>query len=223
MNVSEAYLYALRYIFIQMYVLNIVIFKSDKIKIECRWLMQTLIARLGRLICMGVLVLSSAFSQTAFAENKHLAVQTRVELDKYLGLWYEVARKPIYYQQVCVKEVTARYTLNENGNIVVDNRCMDEDGQIKRSLGEAFVVNPPFNSKLKVSFMPDALRWLPVGRGDYWILKLDEHYQMALVGEPRLKYMWILSREAQPDPTHVQELVRYAKGLGYDVENLIYN
>ncbi len=60
--------------------------------------------------------------------------------------------------------------------------------------GKLFVQNAPFNSKLKVSFLPEVIRWLPVGRGDYSVLKLDDDYQTALVGEPRRKYLWVLSR-----------------------------
>ncbi len=92
------------------------------------------------------------------------------------------------------RNVSATYTLNENGNVTVDNRCYAQDGKLMQSIGEAFVQNPPFNSKLKVSFLPEAVRWLPVARGDYWILKIDDDYQTVLVGEPRRKYMWVLSR-----------------------------
>ncbi len=62
----------------------------------------------------------------------------KVELDRYLGTWYEVARKPLYFQNKCDRDVTATYTLNENGNIVVDNRCIKKDGGQTQSLGEAF-------------------------------------------------------------------------------------
>ena len=75
------------------------------------------------------------FSHVTYAEDKKLPVVSHVELDKYLGLWYEVARKPLYFQRDCVGNVTARYTLNENGNIVVDNRCEDGEAQEKRSIG----------------------------------------------------------------------------------------
>ena len=79
---------------------------------------------------------------------------------------------PMYFQKDCKSDVTARYTVNEYGNVAVDNRCVDQNGQELRSLGEAFISNEPFNSKFKVSFIPEAVRWMPVGRGDYWILKL---------------------------------------------------
>lgn len=157
----------------------------------------------------------------SYAENRSLATAPRIELDKYLGLWYEIARKPMYFQEKCSKDVTARYTINEYGNVAVDNRCIDQQGNELRALGEGFVMNQPYNSKIKVSFLPEAVRWMPFGRGDYWILKIDPHYQMALVGEPKRKYLWVLSRTPHPDENKVTEYLRYAQTLGFSVKDLI--
>ncbi|MEG1794384.1 MAG: lipocalin family protein, partial [Rikenellaceae bacterium] len=97
-----------------------------------------------------------------------------------------------------------------------------QDGKLMQSIGEAFVQNPPFNSKLKVSFLPEVVRWLPVARGDYWILKIDDDYETVLVGEPRRKYMWVLSRSPQPDQKVINEYLEYAKSVGYDLNDLIH-
>lgn len=174
-------------------------------------------------IAVGVVVLTGlAVGTIAYAQAKPLPTVEKVELDKYLGVWYEVARKPMFFERKCAFNVTATYTLNENGNIVVDNKCADQDGNFQQSLGEAFVVNAPFNSKLKVSFLPEGVRWIPVGRGDYWILKLDEDYQTVLVGEPRRKYLWVLSRIPNPKKEIIHEYLNYAKSLGYDIHDVIY-
>ena len=74
-----------------------------------------------------------------------------MELDKYLGFGMRWPKANVF-ERKCAFNVTATYTLNENGNIVVDNKCADQDGDLQQSLGEAFVVNAPFNSKLKSSF-----------------------------------------------------------------------
>ena len=66
------------------------------------------------------------------------------------------------------------------------------------------------------------MRWIPVGRGDYWILKLDEDYQTVLVGEPRRKYLWVLSRIPSPKKEIIHEYLNYAKSLGYDIHDVIY-
>lgn len=178
--------------------------------------------KLAKIAVGGAVLLGLGMATMAYAQTKPLKTVEKLELDKYLGVWYEVARKPLYFQNKCDRDVTATYTLNENGNVAVDNRCYSKDGSLNQSIGEAFVQNAPFNSKLKVSFLPEAIRWLPFGRGDYWVLKLDENYQTVLVGEPRRKYMWVLSRSPQPDQAVVNEYLEYAKSVGYDVGDVIH-
>lgn len=177
--------------------------------------------KMAKIAVGSALLVGLAVGTLAYAQSKPLATVEKVELDKYLGVWYEVARKPMYFQNACDHNVSATYTLNENGNINVDNRCYKKDGTLKQAMGEAFIRNAPFNSKLTVSFLPEAVRWIPVGRGDYWILKLDEDYQTVLVGEPRRKYLWILSRSQQPDEAVVKEYLDYAKSVGYNLNDLI--
>ena len=178
--------------------------------------------RLIKIALLGMFVAGILSSLAAYAEPKPLVAAEKVELDKYLGVWYEVARKPMYFERKCIYDITATYTLNENGNIVVDNKCYDLEGNLQRSVGEAFVSNAPFNSKLRVSFLPEGVRWIPVGRGDYWILKLDDDYQTVLVGEPKRKYLWILSRTPQLKKEQIQEYLNYAKSQGYNVSDVIY-
>lgn len=178
--------------------------------------------KLAKIVVGGAVLVGLGMATMAYAQTKPLHVVEKVELDKYLGVWYEVARKPMYFQNKCDRDVSATYTLNENGNIAVDNRCYAQDGKLNQSSGEAFVQNAPFNSKLKVSFLPESIRWLPVGRGDYWILKIADDYQTVLVGEPKRKYMWVLSRSAQPDPAVIKEYLDYAQSVGFDLSDIIH-
>ena len=178
--------------------------------------------KLAKIVVGGAVLVGLGMATMAYAQTKPLHVVEKVELDKYLGVWYEVARKPMYFQNKCDRDVSATYTLNENGNIAVDNRCYAQDVKLNQSSGEAFVQNAPFNSKLKVSFLPESIRWLPVGRGDYWILKIADDYQTVLVGEPKRKYMWVLSRSAQPDPAVVKEYLDYAQSVGFDLSDIIH-
>ena len=178
--------------------------------------------KLAKIVVGGAVLVGLGMATMAYAQTKPLHVVEKVELDKYLGVWYEVARKPMYFQNKCDRDVSTTYTLNENGNIAVDNRCYAQDGKLNQSSGEAFVQNAPFNSKLKVSFLPESIRWLPVGRGDYWILKIADDYQTVLVGEPKRKYMWVLSRSAQPDPAVVKEYLDYAQSVGFDLSDIIH-
>lgn len=172
-------------------------------------------------ITFAMAIGASSILTLAHAQTEPLQAVEKIELNKYLGTWHEVARKPLYFQRKCDSNVTANYSLNKNGNIKVDNSCYTKDGKFKQTIGEAFVQNAPSNSKLKVSFLPKIIRWLPVGRGDYWVLKIDENYETVLVGEPDKKYMWILSRSQQPQPEVVQEYLNYAESMGYDLSDVI--
>ena len=172
-------------------------------------------------ITFAMAIGASSILTLAHAQTDPLQAVEKIELNKYLGTWHEVARKPLYFQRKCDSNVTANYSLNKNGNIKVDNSCYTKDGKFKQTIGEAFVQNAPSNSKLKVSFLPKIIRWLPVGRGDYWVLKIDENYETVLVGEPDKKYMWILSRSQQPQPEVVQEYLNYAESIGYDLSDVI--
>ncbi|WP_407308268.1 lipocalin family protein [Acinetobacter sp.] len=178
--------------------------------------------KLAKIAVGGAVLIGLGMATMAYAQTKSLPTVEKVELDRYLGVWYEVARKPMYFQNKCDRDVSATYTLNENGNVGVDNRCYTKDGKSTHSVGEAFIQNAPFNTKLKVSFLPESIRWLPVGRGDYWVLKIDDAYQTVLVGEPRRRYLWVLSRSAHPDQAVVKEYLDYAQSLGYDIGDVIY-
>lgn len=177
--------------------------------------------KLGKIAVGGAVLVGLSLATMVYAQNPPLKTVNQVELDRYLGVWYEVARKPMYFQNKCDRDVSATYTLNENGNVNVDNKCYSKDGKLNQSVGEAYVQNPPSNSKLKVSFLPSAIRWLPLGRGDYWVLKIDDDYQTVLVGEPDRKYMWVLSRTAHPNEQVVGEYLDYAKSVGYDLSDVI--
>ncbi len=161
------------------------------------------------------------FQSQVHAENSTLAAIPKLELSQYLGLWYEIARKPATMEAHCVKNVTARYTINEYGNVAIDNRCIDSEGNEIRELGEGFLMNEPFDSKLKVSYLPEPLRWVPVNRSDYWVLKVDPTYQMALVGGPKRQHLWLFSRNPHPDEVQVTEFLRYAQSVGFNIKDLI--
>lgn len=175
--------------------------------------------QLNRIMMQVVLVLS--ISSTCYGQD-FTAVE-RVELDKYLGIWYEIARKPVMWKNKCTHDVTVIYTLNENGHLNIESRCYGKNGRLYKTEGEAFIQNEPYNSKLKLSFLPEAVRWLPVGRGDYWILKVDPKYGVVLIGEPKRKFLWILARDPHLKSPHIQQYLHYAKSLGYDLSDIIFN
>jgi apolipoprotein D and lipocalin family protein len=117
----------------------------------------------------------------------------RVDLQRYLGTWYELAKYPNWFQKSCTGDVRAEYVRRDDGRLDVINRCRTADGQTE-AIGVARVVDATSSAKLKVRFAPAALSFLPFVWGDYWVLGLADDYSWAVVGSPDRKYLWILSR-----------------------------
>jgi apolipoprotein D and lipocalin family protein len=148
------------------------------------------------------------------SESKPLEVVPYVDLDRYIGTWYEIATIPQRFQKDCVA-VTATYTLRDDGTISVVNKCRKKtlDGKLKSVSGKAWIVDKKSNAKLKVRFF-----W-PF-KGDYWIIELDSAYQFAVVGHPNRNYLWILSRLPQMDETLYQDLLQRIANKGYDISRI---
>ena len=130
----------------------------------------------------------------------------QVDLQAYLGSWYQVALFPNRFQSQCVSDTTATYALKANGRIEVLNRCRLANGRFDQALGEARTVGIVENgqlrpAQLRVSFLPAWLRWLPVGQGDYWLIQRADDGRYAVVSEPTRRYLWVLSRKPALAPT----------------------
>ena len=143
-----------------------------------------------------------------------------VELPRYLGTWYEIARKPMWAEDREARDVTATYELMDNGRVRVLNSCLNDEGEVEHSEGEALPLDTT-NAKLSVSFMPKALRWVPFTQGNYWIMRLEPGYNIALVGTPNRKYLWLLARDAQLDESTVRDWLHYAAEDGFDISDII--
>lgn len=146
---------------------------------------------------------------------------THVELDRYAGKWYEIARFPNKFQSHCAGDVTADYVQRDDGQFDVFNRCRKEDGDIDEARGRARVADKVTNAKLDVRFAPDWLGWLPNVWAPYWIVDLAPDYAYAAVGDPKREFLWILSRTpALPDHVY-EEVVNRATAQGYDTARLL--
>ena len=143
-----------------------------------------------------------------------------VEFTRYLGRWYEICRLPLKWEDETATDITAHYSLDDAGKVQVDNRCFDAEGKPSRAVGQARPVDGT-NSRLKVTFLPEYLRWIPFTDGNYWILKIDPQYRVALVGGPDRKNLWVLSRERILDVTTRQEYLAEAVRQGFDLAKLI--
>lgn len=143
-----------------------------------------------------------------------------LDLDRYCGLWYEIGRLPLRWEPAEAADITANYTLEDDGSVRVDNRCLDKGGAPSQAIGRATPVNGK-PGQLQVSFLPEFLRWLPFTKGDYWVLKVDDAYSVALVGTPDHKNLWLLARESHVDPAIQAEYLAEATRQGFDLEQWI--
>jgi apolipoprotein D and lipocalin family protein len=142
-----------------------------------------------------------------------------VDLKKYQGKWFNIARLPAWFQNECARS-TAIYTLRPDGTVAVKNECFTHGGSTKSITGTARAVDHQTNARLVVTF-DNWVGKLGLAKGDYWILYLDEGYQTAVVGTPNRKYLWILARESKLPPRRYAKLVSVARSLGFDTTRLI--
>lgn len=163
-----------------------------------------------------------ACSITVQAKDAPLQTVSQVDLDNYMGLWYEIARLPNKFQKGCTNS-TALYEWRKDGDLRVTNSC-DLPGQKEResAKGRAWVKNKETMAQWKIQFALTGLR-LGFMAGDYWILALDDGYDYVLVGGPSRKYLWILSRTKTLPEETVAQLVATAKAAGFKVDKLIFN
>ncbi len=138
----------------------------------------------------------------------------RVDIDRYLGTWFEIASYPAWFAKNCTG-VTAEYSLRGDDRLQVVNRCYKGslDGKLKEARGRAKVVDQDTNAKLKVSFFGPF--W-----GDYWVIDLDSEYRWAVVGEPKRKYLWILSRTPTLDQETLEGILSRLPAMSYDPDRL---
>lgn len=178
--------------------------------------------RSGRIaLVAGILSLGAAPGPDSTAGRAAGPVTTvkQVDLKRYAGLWYEIARIPNRFQKQCVGGTTAEYTLRKDGRINVVNRCLTADGTVDEARGVAKVVDPVTHAKLKVSFV--SILGIRPFWGDYWILALDPDYSWVVVGTPDRKYGWILAREPELAPDVLEGIRRRIRAQGYDPDAFV--
>jgi apolipoprotein D and lipocalin family protein len=165
----------------------------------------------------------AALAPATFAEavNTPPATAPSVDLSRYVGQWFEVARYPNRFQAKCSGDVVVTYTRRDDGRITVDNRCRRADGSIDRAVGLARLASDDgSNAKLKVRFAPAALSFLPMVWADYWVLEVADDYSHAIVGTPDRKYLWLLSRTPTVSERLYAKLVAGAAAKGFDTARL---
>ena len=183
-------------------------------------------ALLGRTVALAVA--ASAFGCVARAADSvpNLPTVPSVDLLRYAGTWYEVARIPNFFQRKCASDVSAHYAPQPDGTVTVTNRCRRADGAVDSVVGQARRPTVrgepvPDEGKLEVRFAPRWLAFIPAVWGDYWILSLDPQYTMSLVGTPDRQYLWLLSRYPTVGTDVVDEWLAKARALGFDTAHVV--
>ncbi|MGD8608077.1 MAG: lipocalin family protein [Myxococcales bacterium] len=173
--------------------------------------------RIRDLIVAGAAFATSACSKTTTERLDLPPLQTvsKVDLERYLGTWYEIASYPQPFQKGCT-HTKATYSLRKDGQIDVLNQCRKGPGQGKKdeARGRARVVDRETNAKLEVSFFGPF--W-----GDYWIIDLGPDYEYAVVGHPSRDYLWILSRTPTMDEETYERISRRLREQGYPLDRLV--
>ena len=170
---------------------------------------------------LGALLIGLGSSQ-AIAQQSDQAVKTVASLDvpRYLGTWYEIAKFPNWFQKKCVSNTKAVYTAKPDGNLRVLNSCKTAGGETSEAEGLARQIGAKDSPKLEVRFAPEWLSFLPLVWGDYWVIDLDSQYQVAAVSDPRREYLWVLSRTPQMDPKVYADLLQRLKQQQFDIQKL---
>ena len=143
-----------------------------------------------------------------------------LDVSRYAGQWHEIAHLPVFFQRKCVGDITAAYTLRDDGMLGVANACRTGDGDRDSAEGIARRVEG-HPGRLQVRFAPDWLSWLPMVWAEYWVIDLDPGYQWAVVGSPNRKYLWILSRMPTMERALFEQIKARARTMGYDLEPLV--
>jgi apolipoprotein D and lipocalin family protein len=170
-----------------------------------------------------IAILVMLMDTISFSEPLPVTVVDSVDLVKYSGVWYEIARLPNWFQRNCDCNTTAEYIIQDNGKLKVINRCLKSDSSEIAAEGIARKENKNgSNAKLKVRFAPSWVGWVPFVWGTYWIIELAPDYSYAAVGDPSRKYLWILSRTPQLDKAVTDSIIVNLKAMGFETERLIY-
>ena len=143
-----------------------------------------------------------------------------LDVARYMGTWYEIAKYPNIFQRRCARNTRAQYLPQADGTLQVLNRCVTDSGEEINALGLAKQIGPATSPKLKVRFAPAWLSWLPQVWGDYWVIDLDDDYQLAAVSEPSREYLWVLSRTPKVDANTYNALLKRLSAQGFDLSKL---
>jgi apolipoprotein D and lipocalin family protein len=181
--------------------------------------MTVLSARANFYMQFKLIFLLLSFSSGAMAAAPLKPIES-LDVPRYMGRWYEIAKYPNWFQRHCAKDTVAEYRLLAGGDVEVTNRCTRKNGDKDQATGSARQIGASTSLKLQVRFAPQWLAFLPFVWGDYWIIDLDPDYQLVAVSEPSREYLWVLSRTPRVAPAVYDALMHRLRAQGFDTTQL---
>jgi apolipoprotein D and lipocalin family protein len=172
------------------------------------------------LVCGTLLSSSMTLAQSPSPQPAPLQPIASLDVPRYMGTWYEIAKYPNSFQKKCARNTRADYQAKPDGTVQVLNRCVTANGQTTEALGAARQMGPADSPKLQVRFAPAWLSFLPMVWGDYWVIDLDPDYQLVAVSEPKREYLWVLSRKPKVDANAYQALRGRLAQQGFNLKRL---
>lgn len=180
----------------------------------------SLINLFGLCLALSAAGLQAQTAPTPASAQAPLTTIAALDVPRYMGRWYEIAKFPNWFQRKCVADTSANYQLLADGRVEVLNQCRQKNGEMQQALGAARQIGPATSPKLQVRFAPAWLSVLPFVWGNYWVIDLDERYELVAISEPKREYLWVLSRSPQVEPARYQALLSRLKALGLDTDKL---
>ena len=169
-------------------------------------------AAVSVLLCLGA---TQALAETP-STPPPLASVASLDVQRYMGKWYEISHYPNWFQKKCVGDTRADYSLQADGRVQVINRCREASGELSEAVGMARQIGAADSPKLEVRFAPAWLSFLPMVWGDYWVIDLDPDYRLVAVSEPSREYLWVLSRTPAVDAQAYEALLARLAARGFD-------
>lgn len=170
--------------------------------------------------CVSIFWLLPVPVRAAEPELPPLHAVSSLDLQRYAGRWYEIARYPNRFQRNCAAQTMAEYVLNPDGTVGVTNSCRTTSDHWISAHGQARLNGPTGTAMLEVRFAPAWLSFIPAVWGDYWVVDLDPEYRLAAVSDPKRKYLWILSRTPAISSDVYENLVSRLVNMGFDRNRL---
>jgi apolipoprotein D and lipocalin family protein len=154
-----------------------------------------------------------------------------VDINRYMGHWYQIAYYPNRFQKQCTSDVTADYKLLAHGQVEVTNRCRTADGKVDDVVGRARLQQkrllgipleePVSTARLEVRFAPAIVSWFPGVWAPYWVVQLADDYRYSVVSEPTREYLWILARTPTLPAQDLAAIKARLTEQGFDVNKLV--